>query len=206
MCCPMMLFMMMLLVVTTSGNSAGCRVTMSSTAYQKVHGVKYLQLSAKDKLKIIIKNCLENTTPADWFSTFKMLGLFTQSMCPTLTHRGDEMMEDRNKYIHTVGAVAQVKWEDLGGHNYTGIFTGADHGIARLSVAKEVDEDNKVIVPGMGLKFLRDGMESVNLVAMHSLDGQKSWNFFKNHFSNHIGSGSLSSFPIKASVQAETPG
>ena len=49
----------------------------------------------------------------------------------------------------------------------------------------------------MGLKFLRDGMDSVNLVAMNSVDGQESWNFFKNDFSNHIGSGSISNLPIK---------
>ena len=38
----------------------------------------------------------------------------------------------------------------------------------------------------MGLKFLRDGVDSANLVAMYSVDGQESWNFFKNDFSNHI--------------------
>ena len=96
-----------------------------------------------------------------------------------------------------MGAVAQVEWEDLGDHNYTGLFTGAQYGIVRLSLAKEPDEDDLNIVPGMGLKFLRDGMDSANLVAMHSLDGQESWNFFKHDFSNHIGSGSISNLPIK---------
>ena len=38
----------------------------------------------------------------------------------------------------------------------------------------------------MGLKFLRDGMDSASLVAMYSVDGQPSWNFFLNDFSNHI--------------------
>jgi len=40
--------------------------------------------------------------------------------------------------------------------------------------------------PGFGLKFLRDGMDSSNLVAMFSVEGQESWNFFANDFSNHI--------------------
>lgn len=39
----------------------------------------------------------------------------------------------------------------------------------------------------MGLKFLRDKVPSANLVAMYSVNGQASWNFFKNKFSNHIG-------------------
>lgn len=39
----------------------------------------------------------------------------------------------------------------------------------------------------MGLKFLRDSKPSASLVAMYSVEGQASWNFFKNDFSNHIG-------------------
>ena len=41
--------------------------------------------------------------------------------------------------------------------------------------------------PGMGLKFLRDGVDSANLVAMYSVDGQPNdWNFFSHDFSNHV--------------------
>jgi len=40
--------------------------------------------------------------------------------------------------------------------------------------------------PGMGLKWLRDGQPSANLQAMWGVNGQNSWNFFKNDFSNHI--------------------
>jgi hypothetical protein len=38
----------------------------------------------------------------------------------------------------------------------------------------------------MGLKFLRDGIDSANLVAMYDVGGQESWNFFENIFTNHI--------------------
>ena len=38
----------------------------------------------------------------------------------------------------------------------------------------------------MGLKFLRDGVDSANLVAMFDIAGQESWNFFKNVLSNHL--------------------
>jgi hypothetical protein len=34
---------------------------------------------------------------------------------------------------------------------------------------------------------LRDGIPSANLVAMYGVNGQPSWNFFENSFSNHIG-------------------
>jgi len=53
-------------------------------------------------------------------------------------------------------------------------------------LALEPDTSKLNTAPGMGLKFLRDGMDSANLVAMYSVDGQESWNFFKNDFSNHI--------------------
>ena len=98
------------------------------------------------------------------------------------------------KVIHTVGVVGRVEWRDLGGHDYSGIFKGAQHGLARwvsvssttsacfprLSLALEPDTSKLNTAPGMGLKFLRDGMDSANLVAMYSVDGQESWNFFKN--------------------------
>lgn len=39
----------------------------------------------------------------------------------------------------------------------------------------------------MGLKFLRDGVDSGNLVSMFEVAGQPgNWNFFGNDFSNHI--------------------
>lgn len=39
----------------------------------------------------------------------------------------------------------------------------------------------------MGLKILRDDMPSANLVAMHSLNGNKNnWDFFAKEFTNHI--------------------
>jgi len=54
-----------------------------------------------------------------------------------------------------------------------------------------------------GLKFLRDGMDSANLVAMFSVGGQQSWNFFKNNFSNHIPGISLSR-PLAAKFATAT--
>ena len=42
------------------------------------------------------------------------------------------------------------------------------------------------MVPGMGVKLLRDGMDSADFVCMYSVDGQDDLNFFANDFSNHI--------------------
>merc|ERR1712055_702505 len=165
-----------------------------SNAFQEVSSPEYIALPAAQKNEIIWSNVLEDLTPADWFGLLDLPGIFTESMCPTLRAPGDELpweegiIQDgtRYKYIHTVGAVGQVEWRDLGGHSYSGIFTGATKGVVRFSLAKEPDTSKLNTAPGMGLKFLRDGVDSANLVAMYSVDGQESWNFFKNDFSNHI--------------------
>jgi hypothetical protein len=88
--------------------------------------------------------------------------------------------------IHSVGTVAQVKLTSNGQHPFTGIFEGADNGFVRFSAAAKPDIKVKELTPAMGLKFLRDDMDSASLVAMYSVDGQASWNFFLNDFSNHI--------------------
>ena len=71
-------------------------------------------------------------------------------------------------------------------HPFTGIFKGATHGVVRLSIGSKPDTTVLNLAPGMSLKFLRDGMDSVNLVSMFSTDGQPSWNFFANDLSNHV--------------------
>ena len=70
-----------------------------------------------------------------------------------------------------MGAVGQVEWRNLGGHSFSGIFTGATKGVVRFSLAKEPLPPALNTAPGMGLKFLRDGVDSANLVAMYGVDG-----------------------------------
>jgi len=181
-------------------------------AWQEVSSDSYLTLSAAEKNEIIFANCLEDTSSADWFSVLEMPGIFIESMCPTLRAQGDELpYEDgiifygwRNKYIHTVGAVGQVEWRSQGEHPYTGIFEGASQGIVRFSLAKEPSTSSRSTAPGMGLKFLRDGIDSANLVAMYSVDGQDSWNFFKNDFTNHVGPGGLELVPLEIKFSEAT--
>jgi hypothetical protein len=48
-----------------------------------------------------------------------------------------------------------------------------------------------MLAPGIGLKCLRDGMDSVNLVAFYDFNGNPpgDYNFFSKDFSNHVTSG-----------------
>merc|ERR1711936_503544 len=185
-------------------SSCDSNTTASST--------EYVGLTAAEKMQLLWSKCLESRTPADWFTTKQLMGMFLESMCPTFQAQGDEMPWEkrllsygwRNKYIHTVGTVGQVEWRDLGSHPYTGIFQGATQGIVRFSLAIEPSNTAKSTTPGMGLKFLRDGKDSANLVAMYSVNGQDSWNFFKNDFTNHIGALGAALIPLEVKFSEAT--
>ena len=51
------------------------------------------------------------------------------------------------------------------------MFKGSDTGFLRASVAKPTDTKTPNMAPGMGVKLLRDGIDSANFPAMYSVDG-----------------------------------
>ena len=57
----------------------------------------------------------------------------------------------------------------------------------------------------MGIKCLRDGVDSANFVAMFSVDGQESWDFFANDFSNHIPAAGPATEALKEAFAVYTP-
>ena len=149
-------------------------------------GDAYIALSREDKSDKIWAKVTENSKSGSWH--------FTQTLfvgqSEVFETKGDEfdcgLTGCRNKTIHSVGNVGKVSWVDLGGHAYTGIFTGGDSGYVRMSSATPVDTKTPNMKPGMGVKFLRDSVDSANFVAMFGVDGQDSLNFFENDWSNHI--------------------
>jgi hypothetical protein len=69
-------------------------------------------------------------------------------MEPTFSSKGDAMpagvhFGTRTKYIHSVGAVAKVKFVPASSTPYTGIFKGAAYGLIRLSSAVAPTIDGK---------------------------------------------------------------
>ena len=108
-------------------------------------------------------------------------------MNPTFETKGDELPRQglwgtRPKYIHTVGATGKCKLVVNPTSPFSGMFEKADYGLIRFSSAIEPTKSSP-LAPGMGLKFLRDGLDSANLVAMWSVDGQPDdWNFFSNEW------------------------
>ena len=163
----------------------------TALAQVDVVGPEYTALPAVEKQAWIWYNTLLDTSSNSWPSALQLVGIFFESMCPTFEAAGDQLPTAWiwNTRQHSVGSVGMVEFVSSGSR-YTGLFQGATHGIVRISPAKEPEADVLNTTPGMGLKFLRDGVESASLVAMYGVDGQESWNVFANSWSNHIGAAS----------------
>lgn len=155
----------------------------------------YQALGAKNKLNKLWLKISENKTPYGWYSQILLPSLFLQDVTKSFTETSDTFITQRRKLIHSVGMVAKVALVPEGQIKtaYSGIFKGAKNGLIRLSVAKEPDYSKKSaegalgnFTPGFGIKFLRSKTASANLIAMFSVDGQSSWNFFKNDFSHNV--------------------
>ncbi len=143
-------------------------------------GQTYEAQSRGEKLNQLWNEITKDNTPGQFPPGIKLAGIFVESMDPTFSHVGDTLPDGRVKYIHSVGVVAKVAFlPEQGSTDYTGIFEGADSGLLRLSVAKALDttkttpegaDDN--FTPGLGIKFLRDGKTSANLLAMFGVNGK----------------------------------
>eukprot|EP00929_Paragymnodinium_shiwhaense_P060381 TRINITY_DN3015_c0_g1_i1.p1 TRINITY_DN3015_c0_g1~~TRINITY_DN3015_c0_g1_i1.p1 ORF type:complete len:403 (+),score=93.34 TRINITY_DN3015_c0_g1_i1:112-1320(+) len=148
---------------------------------------KYEDLKAADKHKMLLSSVEADTSSSEFPNPLKVLGgVMSESVMTTFDAVSDIFVNpERKKYIHSVGAVGGIKFESSGNHPYTGVFQGSEYGFIRVSSAKAPDS---AYTPGAAFKFLRDGKESANFVAMPSLDGQACTesNFFSKTFSNHI--------------------
>lgn len=153
----------------------------------------YLKQSGSSKLNDLW-TMIQSTagTASTFYNDITQGQIMIEALDPTFSTKGDAMPSGRGKFIHTVGVVGKVNFVPAAGSPYTGLFKGASNGLVRLSSAVPPSLDGMIMkglamAPGMGLKFLRDGVDSGNLVAMYAADGQPgNWNFFANDFVNHI--------------------
>ena len=123
----------------------------------------------------------ESKQSGDWPN---QAGIFAESVKTSFDDLSDVFPGGRTKYIHSVGAVAKVALVADPSSPFSGSFAGSSHGLIRISTAKAISSSS--ITPGFGLKLLRDGVPSANLVAMPSLDGQSDFNLAKFNYSNHL--------------------
>lgn len=136
-----------------------------------------------------MKKVNANKTPHAFVNPAPM---FLESMEPTFAGKGDVMPKaligKRKKFIHQRGTVGKVKFVSNGKHSYSGVLQGADSGIVRFSSAAQ-PKKGQPLGPGMGVKFLRDGQDSANFVAMFGVNGQTSWNFFEHEWNTWVPAG-----------------
>ena len=95
-------------------------------------------MSRKDKADILWSKIIESEEIGELVDPLEG---FSIDPATVFDEWGDEI-ECRKKVIHMQGNVGKAKWEDLGGHKYTGIFKGgADTGFVRLSTVNPVNTD-----------------------------------------------------------------
>jgi hypothetical protein len=171
-------------------------------------GPKWEALTASEKRDTLWDKITADTTSG----RYHYVRMLIEDMNLTFDAPGDELPCSwtgcRKKPIHAVGNVGKVKFRSTGNGNFTGMFSGdLDHGIMRLSSADYVPgPDSSVhLAPGMGLKFLRDGVESANLVSMYSTDGQPDMDFFANDWTTLIPPASLKLYVVAYEFSAATP-
>jgi hypothetical protein len=176
---------------------------ISHKANKYFWSAEYLAKTAQQKQAELWAEITSDTSSGKFPSALELPGVFVESMEPTFTGKGDAMPSgalygSRTKYIHSVGTVGKVKFVPVAGQPYSGIFKGANYGLVRFSSAA-APSSSQPLAPGLGLKFLRDGTDSANLVSMWGVDGQPGdWNFFSNHFFTHIGAPSPSNVALAA--------
>jgi len=160
------------------------------------NGPTYQGLQRASKAAAVWQALNYNQTSLSWYSTLQVAEIFIEDMNPSFDTVSDSMpcqffcTEERKKLIHTIGVLGQGRLRITNNpKNYTGMFTsGSDSLIIRMSLAKQPTSTGGVVeyLPGVVVKYFRDGIPSANSFVMYSLLGQNSYNFFKHDLSNHV--------------------
>jgi len=158
-------------------------------------GSDWEDLDADSKVEQIDKLIYADNTSTTFYSPVEVAAILLENMNDSFDTVADDMPPEgwpitveRPKLIHTVGAIAPAKFVPVSNpqKQYSGIFAdGATDMYVRFSLAASPTTSPPNIVPGISLKFLRDGQKSANIFAMYSLSGQTSFNFFEHDLSNH---------------------
>eukprot|EP01064_Diplonema_japonicum_P009266 TRINITY_DN16730_c3_g1_i1.p1 TRINITY_DN16730_c3_g1~~TRINITY_DN16730_c3_g1_i1.p1 ORF type:complete len:342 (+),score=60.32 TRINITY_DN16730_c3_g1_i1:64-1089(+) len=154
-----------------------------------VGDAEYEKMSAEKKMQLLYSRCEENGKgKTQGFPTTKELlwdFIVKESFAPTIHYHSDEIYKGQFKGVHPVGNVAMGVFESSGDHNYTGVLSSkANPILIRMSHAGRPNEENNI--PAMAIKFLRDGLPSVNIMGLHSFEGITNGNFFSVDLTNHL--------------------
>jgi len=165
---------------------------VSIAAYEPtLTGSAWQSQTSEQKQDVINGDIYADNSSTTWYSAAHLPELFLEDMNVTFDTVADDMpaqfalSTERPKLIHTIGAIAPIQFIPNGTTSYTGFFEGTNTAYIRLSLAAEPTTSPPSITPGLSMKFLRNGVPSANVVAMFSIQGQPSFNFFEHDLSNH---------------------
>lgn len=153
---------------------------------------KYEAMNACEKQDILWEN-VQKTAHKELpelrkFGAVELFKMSRQELEIKGNKRSDFSPDGWYKYLHSKGSVAKVKIVSTN-DKYSGIFKGAECALLRLSLTYS-PAGSKPVAPGLALKVLRDGVDSANVSALVSLQGQeKDFNFFKHPMSNIVPEG-----------------
>ena len=149
-------------------------------------GDEYQSASAQSKLNDLWTMCQADQTVADDPPYEYLDDFFQQRMAVTTCRRADEMKPSHKKLLHAQGVVGLVTWENVGNHTFTGLYSTDTQGLLRFSESNFAVKEQNGLSPSLAIKFLRDGMESVNMFGAPGFEPMGSWNFFDNMFQSHV--------------------
>jgi hypothetical protein len=158
--------------------------TLSSDDYQRQTALqkqaKLWQELVKGKYQVLPATNSQGVTGGQGLEPLKNLcKLFDKGYMKETFDKASDVRPPHNKLFHPFGSVATVSFEPEGQADafLTGMFNSPSVGIARLSLAASDSPDQ--YSPGIALKLFVDGKPSVNIMAIPSLSGQKSRDFFE---------------------------
>jgi hypothetical protein len=70
-------------------------------------------------------------------------------------------------------------------HDFTGSLKGTEHGLLRISEVLTVKPGFRPSTSA-ALKFLRDGVESGNMLTLHDFGGHESYNYLGVDYHTHV--------------------
>lgn len=160
--------------------------TLSSSAFSK----DYEDFSACEKQSTLwgkaVKTKFEKLPKFNNLGLMQFLAMTFQELSLKTNLQSDVAPKGWKKYLHRRGVLAKVKIVSKENNPYTGIFSGAECALLRLSITYN-PKDSRPMAPGLALKVLRDGVPSANVSALYTLEGQeRDFNFLKNPLSNIV--------------------
>jgi len=146
----------------------------------------YKNQTAEFKLNVWWEFIKEKEGTKVQYSYARLAAMFLEDLNPTMDFDRDYRPWAHLKAIHTIGAVSKIVFNNIQDHDFTGFFQeGSQYGLIRLGGTIPAIETFNFI-PGLGIKFFRDGSPSADVVMLTDQVYQHNLNFFQEYQSNHI--------------------